>query len=238
MTKPKASVKKVTETETPPVIAYKGFSKDWTCHNGFKFEVGKTYEHVGLVQACEGGFHACENPFDVWPYYWPFESKFAIVELSGELSRHDGDDKIAAAKIHIKAELSLPEFITMAVERILDATVKSATVLAKVTGLKSDNGKDSARIGSSGNAARIGFSGYAAQIGSSGDAARIECTGENAVVAAAGYTRVKGADGAWVSLAEYDVNGKCVGFATGCIGRDGLEPDVWYCASGGKLVKE
>ena len=46
----------------------------------------------------------------------------------------------------------------------------------------------------------------------------------------------KGGNGTWISLAEYDRNNKCVGFATGCIGQDGLLPDTYYRAVGGKLV--
>jgi hypothetical protein len=48
--------------------------------------------------------------------------------------------------------------------------------------------------------------------------------------------RAKGAVGTWISLAEFDAKGACIGFSTGCIGQGGLEPDKWYRANGGKLV--
>jgi len=106
---------------------------------------------------------------------------------------------------------------------------------------------DCARIGSSGDCARIGSSGYYAQIGSSGDCAQIGSSGyyaqivaegKKAVVACAGRNAtVTGADGAWISIAEYDRDGDCIGFASGCIGRDGLKPGVPYIAKGGKLVE-
>jgi hypothetical protein len=93
-----------------------------------------------------------------------------------------------------------------------------------------------ARIGSSGYYARIGSSGDSARIGSSGDSARIVAEGQNSVVASAGGgTTVSGAVGTWISIAEFK-DGKCVGFATGCIGQDGLEAGVPYIARGGKLV--
>lgn len=37
---------------------YKVFSQDWTCR-GFKYEVGKTYEHQGNIEMCGKGFHFC-----------------------------------------------------------------------------------------------------------------------------------------------------------------------------------
>ena len=234
--------KKTKQPET--VIAYKGFDKNLRCRD-HQFEVGQSYELTGgTIQACSYGFHACENPLDVWSYYSPFDSRFAVVELSGELSRHDEDSKIAAAKITIKAELSLPEFIGKAVQAVIDATTKARPT--KKTKL-SDNAGDHAQIGSSGNYAQIGSSGDNAQIGSSGDHARIGSSGDNAqieasgtdsVVASAGlYAQVKAAEGTWVSVAEFNNLGKCVGFATGCIGQDGLLADTWYRAQAGKLVR-
>ncbi len=78
---------------------------------------------------------------------------------------------------------------------------------------------------------------------SAGDTAALQAVRDrflgrkNSVVASAGAgTTVSGAVGLWISIAEFS-DGKCVGFATGCIGVDGLLPDVWYQAKGGKLVK-
>ena len=94
----------------------------------------------------------------------------------------------------------------------------------------------SATNASSGDSATNASSGDYAKNASSGDSAKNAATGENSVIAAAGAnSQAKGAIGTWISLAEYeDIN--CVGFATGCIGQDGLEPDVWYKAQGGRLV--
>ena len=99
-----------TAAAAAPIRAYKAFDKNLQCR-GFQFEVGQTYEHDGPVKACESGFHACENPLDVWSYY-PLDSRYAVVDLSGAVSRHDDDSKIAAARITISAEIDLPQIIS------------------------------------------------------------------------------------------------------------------------------
>ncbi|MCB1913925.1 MAG: hypothetical protein KDG53_18845, partial [Rhodocyclaceae bacterium] len=99
-----------TTATAGPIRAYKAFDKNLQCR-GFQFEVGQTYEHDGQVKACESGFHACENPLDVWNYY-PLDSRYAVVEMGGDVSRHDGDSKIAAARIKINAEIALPQIIS------------------------------------------------------------------------------------------------------------------------------
>ena len=109
MTKKKA----VPTDET--IVAYKGFDKDFKCRD-MQYSVAQTFEHSGPIKACHSGLHSCENPLDVFSYYEPGISRFAVVEASGSVSREvNGDSKIASAKLHIKAELSLPEFIAAAI---------------------------------------------------------------------------------------------------------------------------
>jgi hypothetical protein len=234
--------KKPAKSKQPETVkAIKGFDADLKCR-GFQYEVGKSYEHQGGVVMCSSGFHACEgSPFDVWGYYGPVDAegklaRYADVSMAGFV-RDSGqkDSKICAAKITIDAEISLPDFIRRAVSWVIDAT----------KGKGDDPSGDYARIGSSGNYAQIGSSGNYARIGSSGDSARIGSSGNYAqivaegahsVVASAGPgTSVSGADGTWISVAEFK-DGKCVGFATGCIGKDGLLPNTPYIARDGKLV--
>lgn len=107
---------KKKEAQKPEVItSYKGFSRDWKCRE-FQYEIGKSYEHDGDVAACKSGFHACEYPLDVFLYYAPADSVFAVVEQSGNLARHDEDSKVASSKIRIAAQISLPGLIKAAIE--------------------------------------------------------------------------------------------------------------------------
>ncbi|MXU53620.1 hypothetical protein GSF61_30315 [Pseudomonas aeruginosa] len=121
--------KKKTEVEEI-VTAYKGFKQDLTCR-GYQFEIGGTYKHEGEVEACASGFHSCEYPLDVFGYYAPGDSRFAIVKASGQLSRHDDDSKIASATLVVEAEISMPTMISKAIDWImarLDSSVEQTVV--------------------------------------------------------------------------------------------------------------
>ena len=64
---------------------YKGFDQDLKCR-GFQYEVGKEYE-TDSAKLCESGFHACENPLDVFEYYSPSNNRFCEVELDANKER-------------------------------------------------------------------------------------------------------------------------------------------------------
>ena len=98
--------------------AYKGFDKDLKCR-GFQYEIGKEYE-TDTAKACESGFHACENPLDVFDYYPPADSRYCEVEQSGELDKGSDDSKIASTKIKIGAEIGLAGLIKAGVNFILE----------------------------------------------------------------------------------------------------------------------
>ena len=102
----------------PKITTYKGFNQNLTCR-GFQFEIGKTFEHKGKVEACYGGFHSCEYPLDCFSYYPPAESRYAETIATGEASREDGgDSNIASSTITIKAEISMHQMVSRAIEWI------------------------------------------------------------------------------------------------------------------------
>ena len=101
--------------------SYKGFNMDLQCdgdgHHPFQYEVGKEYEEPEAV-VCDKGFHACENPFDVFKYYPPANSRYCEVEQSGEISRDPDDSKVASTKIRIVKEIGLMDIVEAGVEFI------------------------------------------------------------------------------------------------------------------------
>ena len=239
-----ARKKEVAAESAPVVIAYKGFDKNLQCR-GFQYEVGADYTHDGKVKACSAGFHACENPFDVWGYYGPFDSRFAVVELSGDLSREsNGDSKIAAGKIKVRAELKMPEFIATAVKWVIDQCKDAGT---EDTGNYAQIGSsgNSAQIGSSGDYARIGSGGNYAQIGSSGDSARIgssgyfaqiKSEGANAVIACAGSVeQFQVGPGGCITVPYHD--GKRTRFAVGYEGENIKAGVTYYVNAAGEFVE-
>ncbi|MBG6581131.1 hypothetical protein I5I62_21480 [Pseudomonas aeruginosa] len=156
--------KKKTEVEEI-VTAYKGFKQDLTCR-GYQFEIGGTYKHEGEVEACASGFHSCEYPLDVFGYYAPGDSRFAIVKASGQLSRHDDDSKIASATLVVEAEISMPTMISRAIDWImarLDSSVEQT--VAGDTASNTGNRSAASNTGNQSAASNTGYQSAASNTG-------------------------------------------------------------------------
>ena len=90
--------------------AYKGFTKEMTCHGGFQYEEGKSY-HEDNAKLCDHGFHACEYPLDCFIYFPPAESVFREVELDGITGEREDDTKICGTDIKIGAKMNIAGLI-------------------------------------------------------------------------------------------------------------------------------
>lgn len=134
------------------IVCVKGFNLDWTCR-GYQYALGQTYEHEGAVKPCESGFHACEYPLDMLGYYPPATSRYALVTLDGETARHQGDTKVAGARITIDAEIHLPELIERAVKWVFDrAKPEKGSQATGVSGAAMASGHGGRVMGKAGNA--------------------------------------------------------------------------------------
>ena len=204
------------------VISYKGFDNAWKCRD-FQYKVGKTFTHDGSVNACESGFHACEYPLDVFEYYPPAGSRFAVVKQYGELSRHDVDSKVASKSISIMAAISISGLVESAIEY----TSRHCKPIdpespASATG---DHGAASA-TGTQGAASATGDQGAASAAGYKGAAS---ATGKASVAAATGLNgSAKGASGCAIVLVRRDVDGTIIHIRASKVGENGVKPGVWY----------
>jgi hypothetical protein len=231
--------------ENKVIMAYKGFDKSMQCR-GFQYKVGETFEHTGRVKACDSGFHACENPLDVLSYYDICDSRFAVVEMSGELSRHGDDSKIASAKINIKAELSLPQFIGYAIDWVKQAcnmekpyfsggNVRSASGDYSQLAASGDYSKlaasgDYSKLAASGDYSKLAASGDYSKLAASGNSSKLAASGNSSKLAASGYYSQLAASGDSSQLAASGYSSKlaasgessiAVASAIGCAAKAG-----------------
>ena len=160
--------------------SYKGFDENFSCRE-FQYEVGKTYELDRDVVVCRSGFHACANPLDVFTYYPPGKSRYAIVEQSGTVD--ELLDKTASSSITIKKELSLAELIAAAA-RAQGDSVRSATSGDSSHSATSGYGSHSATSGDSSHSAT---SGAYANSATSGDRSHSATSGHGSHSVTSGY---------------------------------------------------
>ncbi|EMO4233301.1 hypothetical protein RZ641_006460 [Pseudomonas aeruginosa] len=217
------------------VTAYKGFKQDLTCR-GYQFEIGGTYKHEGEVEACASGFHSCEYPLDVFGYYAPGESRFAIVKASGQLSRHDADSKIASATLVVEAEISMPTMISRAIDWIMSKIDKSVEQTV-VGGTASNTGNRSAasNTGNQSAASNTGYqsaasnTGYQSAASNTGNRSAAEVSGKESVAASLGIEgRARASAGSAIVLCHRDDEGRLIHIRASKVGENGVEPDTWY----------
>ncbi|CAK0769494.1 conserved hypothetical protein [Gammaproteobacteria bacterium] len=229
------------------MTAYKGFDKNLQCR-GFQFEIGKTYTHKGKVKACKAGFHAIEgHPLEVFGYYTPGISRFCVVELDGDLARHNDDSKVAAQILTVGKEISISELVRDAVKFVMDRSKPEGETATGTQGAASSTGYQGAAssTGYQGAASSTGIQGAASSTGyqgaasSTGTRGAASSTGYQGAAMAIGYLgRVMGADGnALFAVERAAWDGPIVSIASGIVGRDGIEASVWYWAKDGKLVE-
>ena len=226
--------------ETEKIKAYKGFNPDLTCRD-FQYEVGKEYEQNGEIEACNNGFHACENPMDVFEHYLIEKdghiARFCEVEQSGMIDRED--DKVASSKISIKAEVKFADFVKLAVDFVLEKCKVGKGNSGDFTQLASSG--YSAKLASSGDYAKLASSGDSAKLASSGDYVKLASSGDYAVVMAAGYnSQAKAKKGSWITLAEWDsLDGNltpvCV--KTEQVDGERIKEDTWYKLINGQFTE-
>ena len=204
------------EKQAEVITTYKGFDKNMQCR-GYQFEVGKTYTHDGEVKACEGGFHACEYPIDVFNYYAPANSRFATTEQHGDISNHSEDSKVASRSIRIKEEVGIPSLITAAFEFIKTRCDQAAEQHA--------TGYSSASSATGDRSASL----------TTGWLSKSEILPEKdgnplhaIAIAAGGESKARAPEGSAIVLCFRNNEGHLIHIRASKVGDNGIKPDVWY----------
>ena len=206
--------------ENKEIIAYKGFDKNLKCRD-YQYEIGKTFEHDGAVKACESGFHACEYPLDVFSYYPPSDSRFAVVKMHGETSKDSDDTKIASAKITIETEIKLPEMINRAVDWIKDKINWSDDNT-------SNTGYQSAAT-NTGDWSAATNTGYQSAATNTGYRSASEVSGCGSIAITTGRDSKSKADNGGAIVCVYrDSNGDLIHIKASKVGENGIKVNTWY----------
>jgi hypothetical protein len=213
--------KKKTEA-VDPITSFKGFDKNWQCL-GYQFKVGESYQHDGKVKACESGFHACEYPLDVFSYYPPAGNRFAVVQQSGELSRHDGDTKVASKSLSIMAEISIAGLVKAAIEY---TTSRCKPVDPDSPSSSTGDYGAASSTGDYGAASSTGDYGAASSTGTRGAASS---TGKHSVAMSCGYQgRAMAGDTGAIVLVFRDDDDNIIHIRASKVGENGIKAGVWY----------
>ena len=167
------------------IKGYKGFDKNLQCR-GFQYKVGETFEEKGTIKACESGFHFCENPFNVFNYYSPSDSRYCNVEGDGKIDTDNSDSKVACSKLHIHTEIGLSGLISAGVKFILDK-------------VDWENNKAT----NTGDRSAATNTGDRSAATNTGDQSAASVEGKDSIAIVTGYdSKAKGAMGCWIVLTE------------------------------------
>ena len=212
--KAKPEVAAIVAPAQEAVVAFKGFDQNLRCR-GYQYAIGQTFIHEGNVVRCAaGGFHSCESPLDVFAYYPPGDSRYAIVEASGKIDRDNEDSKIASGTITITGEIKIPQLVTRFVDWVMEKIDSSLTQsntgdssaatnngyrsAATNTGDRSaaTNTGDSSAATNTGDSSAATSAGHSSAATNTGDRSAATSTGDSSAATSTGYSSAAEVSGA------------------------------------------
>ena len=238
---------------------YKGFDKDLKCRD-FQYEIGKEYEEE-RAEICDTGFHACENPLDVFGYYAPSNSRYCEVDLDANDQKSD-DSKRVGKKISIKAEIGIAGIIKAGVEYIKDqvnwdddkksntgdcsaATNTGSRSAATNTGSRSaaTNTGDCSAATNTGDCSAATNTGDCSAATNTGNCSAATVEGKESVAMAIGCnSKAKGSIGCFIVLAEWkkfeDETYHIVDVKSAKVDGAKIKPDTFYKLVNGEFIEE
>ena len=249
------------------IKGYKGFDKDLKCR-GYQYEIGKMHEMDESVELCERGFHAvpAENsPLDVFGFYAPADdngipNRFCEVEASGTIKK--SDDKIAASKLKVVAEIGIVGIVKAHIEWVLSRVKKDNkksahkdedNTIATNTGNRSaatntgnrsaatNTGYYSAATNTGGCSAATNTGDYSAATNTGGCSAA-EVSGKESIAIVTGKeSKARGVLGCWLVLTERGAwDGETypiIEVRAVKVDGDAVKPNVWYELKNGNVVE-
>jgi len=231
------------------IKGYKGFDEKLQCR-GFQYEIGKTHTMDGYVEICERGFHAIpedESPMNVFGYYAPTDenghiNRFCEVEASGKIVKKD--EKIAASKLKVVAEIGIIGIAKAHVEWVLSRVKKDG----KKSAHKDEDNSIATNTGCQSAATNTGDYSAATNTGcqsaatNTGRQSAAEVSGKGSVAIVTGKeSKARGALGCWLVLTERgEWDGETypiIEVRAVKVDGDAVKPNVWYELSGGMVVE-
>ena len=201
---------------------FKGFDKNLKCRD-FQYEIGGEYEEE-RAKLCETGFHACENPIDVFTYYPPSDSRYCEVELDGLNSKTSEDSQRVGRRIKIGAEIGI--------KGIVDAFIKFTMERIDFAAGQANTGGYSAATNTGDWSAATNTGNYSAA----------EVKGIESIAIATGIeSKAAGAIGCYIVLAEWenaeDSTWHIKAVRSHKVDGKVIKPGVFYKLENGKFVK-
>ena len=206
---------------------YKGFDKDLKCR-GFQYEIGEEYEE-NAADICHKGFHACENPMDVFGYYNPADSRYCEVDLDTN-EQTEEDSKRVGKKIKIETEIGLSGLIQAGVKFILEKVdFKSA---------KENNTGDRSAATNTGTQSAATNTGNRSAATNTGYQSAATVGGSESIAVVTGYgSKAKGAVGCWLVLTERDEKMHILGVRAVCVDGETIKADTFYMLKNGAITE-
>ena len=238
---------------------YKGFDKDLKCRD-FQYEIGKKYEEE-RAEICDTGFHACENPLDVFGYYAPADSRYCEVELDANDQKSD-DSKRVGKKISIKAEIGIAGIVKAGLEYIKDQVnwdddkksntgVQSAATNTGVQSAATNTGVQSAATNTGNRSAATNTGDWSAATNTgnqsaatnTGNRSAATVEGKESVAMAIGCnSKAKGSIGCFIVLAEWkefeDGTYHIADVKSAKVDGVKIKPDTFYKLVNGEFIAE
>jgi hypothetical protein len=238
---------------------YKGFDKGLKCRD-FQYEIGKEYEEE-RAEICDTGFHACENPLDVFGYYAPADSRYCEVDLDANDQKSD-DSKRVGKKISIKAEIGIAGIIKAGVEYIKDQVNwdddKKSNTGNQSAATNTGNRSAATNTGSWSTATNTGNQSAATNTGNwsaatntgswsaatnTGNRSAATVEGKESVAMAIGRnSKAKGSIGCFIVLAEWkefeDETYHIVDVKSAKVDGAKIKPDTFYKLVNGEFIAE